>query len=172
MIDTPRPSALFLTGFLLMATTVAAAQEKQSAPPATAPPADAAEEGKPAPYDQRLIRLAEILGSVHYLRNLCLDQLEDGWRRSTQELIEKEAAGEPKRRERITAAFNRATEPLPRSIPSVRSPPRWRKNGTVPKAQHSPRKSSHALEIRRILTSFSVTPCRFGKRLLSLLREW
>ncbi len=49
MIDTPRPSALFLTGFLLMATTVAAAQEKQSAPPATAPPCRCGRGGKAGP---------------------------------------------------------------------------------------------------------------------------
>ena len=96
---------LLLTGILLATAAGVAAQEKQPAPQAAAP--SPAQEEKPTPYDRRLIRLAEILGSVHYLRNLCLDQSEDGWRRSTQELIDKEAAGEPKRRERITAAFNR-----------------------------------------------------------------
>ncbi|MDW9567062.1 TIGR02301 family protein [Sinorhizobium meliloti] len=107
MMDTRLPSRLLLTGILLATAAGAAAQEKQPAPQTTAPSPSPAQEEKPTPYDQRLIRLAEILGSVHYLRNLCLDQSEDGWRRSTQELIDKEAAGEPKRRERITAAFNR-----------------------------------------------------------------
>lgn len=96
---------LLLTGILLATAAGVAAQEKQPAQQTAAP--SPAQEEKPTPYDRRLIRLAEILGSVHYLRNLCLDQPEDGWRRSTQELIDKEAAGEPKRRERITAAFNR-----------------------------------------------------------------
>lgn len=105
MTEKRLPFGLLLTGILLATAAGAPAQEKQTAPQTTAP--SPAQEEKPTPYDQRLIRLAEILGSVHYLRNLCLDQAEDGWRRSTQELIDKEAAGEPKRRERITAAFNR-----------------------------------------------------------------
>ncbi|GAA4181816.1 TIGR02301 family protein [Shinella granuli] len=70
------------------------------------PPAAAVEE-KPAPYDERLERLSEILGAVHYLRNLCMDKPEDGWRASMQRLIELEAANEPKRQEKLTAAFNR-----------------------------------------------------------------
>lgn len=68
--------------------------------------APAAEE-KPAPYDERLERLSEILGAVHYLRNLCGGAEEDGWRASMQQLIELDAANEPKRREKLTAAFNR-----------------------------------------------------------------
>jgi uncharacterized protein (TIGR02301 family) len=64
-------------------------------------------EEKPAPYDERLERLSEIVGAVHYLRNLCVDKAEDGWRASMQKLIELEAANEPKRQEKLTAAFNR-----------------------------------------------------------------
>ncbi|PST25423.1 TIGR02301 family protein [Mesorhizobium plurifarium] len=105
MIEPRFPFGLLLAGILVVTAAGATAQEQQPASQTTAPSPDSAE--KPTPYDQRLIRLAEILGSVHYLRNLCLDQAEDDWRRSAQELIDKEAAGEPKRRERITAAFNR-----------------------------------------------------------------
>lgn len=64
-------------------------------------------EEKPAPYDERLERLSEIVGAVHYLRNLCMDKAEDAWRASMQRLIELEAANEPKRQEKLTAAFNR-----------------------------------------------------------------
>ena len=70
------------------------------------PPAATVEE-KPAPYDERLERLSEILGAVHYLRNLCMDKAEDNWRASMQRLIQLEAANEPKRQEKLTAAFNR-----------------------------------------------------------------
>lgn len=97
---------LLLAGTALASAAGAAAQEATPAPPemqAAPPPV----EDKPPPYEQRLIRLAEILGSVHYLRNLCLNQPQDSWRRSMQELIDKETADEPKRRERMTAAFNR-----------------------------------------------------------------
>jgi uncharacterized protein (TIGR02301 family) len=62
---------------------------------------------KPAPYDARLLRLSEILGSVHYLRTLCKDAAADSWRQSMQDLLDKEAGGEAQRRARMTAAFNR-----------------------------------------------------------------
>lgn len=108
------PASIFarvtLAGLALAIATGAAAQKtptKERASPETAAPAPAAVEEKPTPYDQRLIRLSEILGSVHYLRNLCVKEPEDVWRRSMQELIDKEAASEVKRRERMTAAFNR-----------------------------------------------------------------
>jgi uncharacterized protein (TIGR02301 family) len=70
-------------------------------------PAAAPVEEKPAPYDERLERLSEILGAVHYLRNLCMDKVEDNWRGSVQRLIDMEAGTEPKRQEKLTAAFNR-----------------------------------------------------------------
>jgi uncharacterized protein (TIGR02301 family) len=98
---------LLLTGTALAIAAGAAAQEAFPAPQETEAAAPPAVEDKPPPYEQRLIRLAEILGSVHYLRTLCQNRPEDSWRRSMQELIDKEAADEPKRRERMTAAFNR-----------------------------------------------------------------
>lgn len=106
------PTLIRLTAATLLlaaATATTAAAQKTTAPPqdkAQAPTAVAVEE-KPPPYDQRLIRLAEVLGSVHYLRNLCVKEPEDVWRRSMQELIDKETVNEAKRRERMTAAFNR-----------------------------------------------------------------
>ena len=78
-----------------------------AAPALAQQPPEAAVEEKPAAYDERLERLSEILGAVHYLRNLCAGSPEDGWRGSMQRLIELEAVGEPKRREKLTAAFNR-----------------------------------------------------------------
>ena len=53
---------------------------------------------KPAPYDARLLRLSEILGSVHYLRTLCKDGTADSWRQSMQDLLDKEAGNEAQRR--------------------------------------------------------------------------
>ncbi|MDK1384886.1 TIGR02301 family protein [Sinorhizobium sp. 8-89] len=99
------PLRLALIGAVLVFAAGAAAQEEAQSQQDKAP--EAATEEKSTPYDQRLIRLAEILGSVHYLRNLCLKAEEDTWRRSTQELLDKETGDEPKRRERLTAAFNR-----------------------------------------------------------------
>ncbi|ASY68207.1 TIGR02301 family protein [Sinorhizobium fredii] len=105
MTFAPLMFRLLFAGTALAIAAGAAAQE--TAPPETQAAAPPQVEGKPPPYEQRLVRLAEILGSVHYLRNLCLSQPEDSWRRSMQQLIDKETADEPKRRERMTAAFNR-----------------------------------------------------------------
>ncbi|WP_136658659.1 TIGR02301 family protein [Nitratireductor sp. XY-223] len=57
------------------------------------------------PYEERLIRLSEIVGSVHYLRKLCLGS-DEGWRAKMQSLIDIEAT-DPDRRARFVAAFNK-----------------------------------------------------------------
>ena len=95
-----------LTLLLALTFSAPAFAQKAKGEAKETPPAAAIEE-KPAPYDTRLERLSEILGAVHYLRNLCLDKQEDGWRASMQRLIALEAANEPKRQEKLTAAFNR-----------------------------------------------------------------
>ena len=69
-----------------------------------APPAEAA---KSTPYDDRLARLSEIIGAVHYLRNLCKADGEPEWRQSLQSLLDAETKAEPTRRARLTAAYNR-----------------------------------------------------------------
>jgi uncharacterized protein (TIGR02301 family) len=61
---------------------------------------------KPAPYDDRLLRMAEILGSVHYLRNLCNGR-ETEWRQLMSALLADETRNEPKRAAKLTAGFNR-----------------------------------------------------------------
>ena len=90
---------------LVFATSAFAQQAKEST--GEEKPATPVVEEKPAPYDERLERLSEILGAVHYLRNLCTDKAEDNWRASVQRIIELEAGKEPKRQEKLTAAFNR-----------------------------------------------------------------
>ena len=79
------------------------AQKKKEEPPAEPP---VIVEEKPAPYDGKIMRLAEILGSVHYLRNLCNDS-ESEWRQMMESLLAEETKGEPQRAARFTAAFNR-----------------------------------------------------------------
>ena len=90
---------------LALALPALAQQAKEETAKET--PATPAIEEKPAPYDERLERLSEIIGAVHYLRNLCTDKAEDNWRASMQKLITMEAGNEPKRQEKLTAAFNR-----------------------------------------------------------------
>lgn len=77
-----------------------------SAAEAEPPAAPAAPVEKPAPYDGKLQRFAEILGSVHYLRNLCAAH-DPSWRQAMAALLEDETKGEPKRAAQLTAAFNR-----------------------------------------------------------------
>jgi uncharacterized protein (TIGR02301 family) len=68
-------------------------------------PARAAE-GGPAPFDGDLQRLAEILGALHYLRNICGANEGQKWRNEMQSLIDAEAPGGD-RRQQIVASFNR-----------------------------------------------------------------
>lgn len=70
-----------------------------------APPSRAAE-GGPAPFDADLQRLAEILGGLHYLRDICGAREGQTWRNEMQALVDAETpSGE--RRERMIASFNR-----------------------------------------------------------------
>lgn len=58
-----------------------------------------------APYEAGLMRIAEVMGSLHFLRNLCGDK-GDRWRRTMETLIEAEKP-DPERRARFIASFNR-----------------------------------------------------------------
>src|SRR5882724_12892282 len=61
--------------------------------------------GRPA-YESDLQRLSEILGALHYLRELCGAREGMAWRNEMQALVDAEApSGE--RRERLIASFNR-----------------------------------------------------------------
>ena len=97
-----RPTAirLVLLAILTMAgNTFSIAQDEAPPPPASVE----------RPYDDRLLRLSEVLGAVHYLRQLC-DAPEGGqWRREMQALIDAEAP-DPLRRSRMVAWFNRGYE--------------------------------------------------------------
>jgi uncharacterized protein (TIGR02301 family) len=59
-----------------------------------------------APYDRDLQRLSEILGALHYLRNICGSNEGQLWRDEMQKLIEAETpSGE--RHDRMVMSFNR-----------------------------------------------------------------
>lgn len=68
-----------------------------------APVAAAAPDNKP--YDDKLMRLSEILGAVHYLRELCGANEGQYWRDRMQDLMETEGSS-ALRRARLTKAFN------------------------------------------------------------------
>ena len=69
--------------------------------PAPPPVSDAA-----APFDGDLQRLAEILGKLHYLRNICGTNEGQKWRAEMQALVDAETPSGD-RRTRMIASFNR-----------------------------------------------------------------
>ncbi len=67
-------------------------------------PARAAEESKP--YDAQLLRLAELLGAVHYLRELCGANEGQLWREKMDALVEAEGTTAV-RQARLVQSFNK-----------------------------------------------------------------
>lgn len=78
-------------------------------PQPAGPPASA---GPPAPsdvappYEPQLLRLAELLGALAYLQDLCGGHQGDVWRQKMAALLDAEAKT-PVRKERLAGAFNR-----------------------------------------------------------------
>ncbi len=91
-------AAIACLTLIAIATPLAAAQP----PSATAPSAPSADS---RPYDTKLLRLAELLGSIHYLRELCGAGEGQFWRDTMQELIKAEGTTAI-RRSRLTRSFN------------------------------------------------------------------
>lgn len=58
------------------------------------------------PYDQELFKLSEILGAVHYLRELCGANEGQYWRQRMRELVLAEGSSAV-RRAKFAKAFNR-----------------------------------------------------------------
>lgn len=123
------PVATLLLGALLSLTALQCGMAQEPEVPAetenleegTAEPAPVEPPPPEVPYDDRLIRLSEIVGSVHYLQALCRPEpasdAEEGeeaasssdesdWRALMEQLIAAEAP-EAARSARLTAAFNR-----------------------------------------------------------------
>lgn len=80
------PVAAGVVGFILLAMPLARAQDAK-------------------PYDEQLMRLSEILGAVHYLRELCSANDGQRWRDHMRTLIDAETAS-AQRKARITRSFN------------------------------------------------------------------
>ena len=79
-----------------------------SAPASLAPSiafAQAQSQSPEKPYDDRLMRLSEILGAVHYLRELCGANEGQSWRDRMRELLDAEGSN-ALRRARLTRSFN------------------------------------------------------------------
>jgi uncharacterized protein (TIGR02301 family) len=76
-------------------------QEPPAPAPAPAPPSEL-----PPPYEPQLLRLAEIMGALSYLRDLCGAKDGSVWRARMAALLEAEAQTEM-RKERLAGAYNR-----------------------------------------------------------------
>ncbi|MBX9590355.1 MAG: TIGR02301 family protein [Hyphomonadaceae bacterium] len=61
--------------------------------------------GDTRPYDDKLLRLCEILGAVHYLRELCGANDGQHWRDRMKELMDTEGSS-ALRRAKLTRSFN------------------------------------------------------------------
>ena len=92
-----------------------------------------------APYDTRLQRLAEVLGSLHHLRPLCGSNEGTKWRDRMAGILEAENPS-AERRARIIARFNRGYGTFARSYrtctPSaLRAADRYAREGVQLSAQ-------------------------------------
>lgn len=58
------------------------------------------------PYDAQLVRLAEILGAIHYLRELCGAEEGQLWRNQMREILRSEG-GTAIRRAKLVKSFNK-----------------------------------------------------------------
>ena len=70
-----------------------------------AAPVPAAAQTDTKPYDEKLFRLSEILGAVHYLRELCGGNDGQIWRERMKELMDAEGSS-ALRRAKLTRSFN------------------------------------------------------------------
>ncbi|MFN3623741.1 MAG: TIGR02301 family protein [Hyphomicrobium sp.] len=75
-------------------------------------PAAAAPDSKP--YDDRLFRLSEILGAVHYLRELCGADEGQLWRDRMSELLQSEGTS-ALRKAKLTRSFNKGYQSYSRT---------------------------------------------------------
>ncbi len=90
---------------LAQAQAPAQPRPQRPAPAAPAEPAPAPEPPPPV-YERDLMRLAEIMGTLSFLSELCAEADAGNWRRRMQTLVDTEG-GSQARRERLAGAFNK-----------------------------------------------------------------
>jgi uncharacterized protein (TIGR02301 family) len=105
---------------LVFQTDVADAQNQ---PQQQAQPSQPAPSGDPEakPYDQQVYQLAELLGSVHYLRELCGAEEGQAWRNQMRELVSAEGTT-ALRRARLVDSFNKGYRGYARTYRSCTKP--------------------------------------------------
>lgn len=108
---TKRALAALILAALAASPEAPLAQTRRQAPPPPsqpkpAEPAPPEPESSPPPYEPQLLQLAEIIGSLSYLRTLCETREANDWRERMAALLDSEG-GTPQRRERLANAYNR-----------------------------------------------------------------
>jgi uncharacterized protein (TIGR02301 family) len=97
----------------------AAGTQKQHQAPASTPPKALTTDDRP--YDGQLFRLAEILGTLHYLRELCGANEGQVWREHMRELAASEGTS-ALRRAKLVENFNRGYRDYSRTYRSCTQP--------------------------------------------------
>jgi uncharacterized protein (TIGR02301 family) len=103
--------AMLFTSFAVTGSVRAQPAKAQATKPQAAkPPATPPEAPKPdaaiLPYDRDLDRLAEVMGTLAFLRDLCGHKDGAAWRDRMNALMEAEGTT-PERRNRLAGAYNR-----------------------------------------------------------------
>ena len=99
----------FLVTILGIASGAAAQTRTQPDIPAEETEDQAVPEALPPVYEDRLLRLSEILGGLHFLRQLCGFEDRAAWRAEMDGLLSSEKPG-PIRRARLVSRFNHGFE--------------------------------------------------------------
>lgn len=105
--------AVALAATIIAAGLPAHAQQRPTQgagrPPASAtqpPPAPPQPLETPPPYERQILRLAEIMGALAWLTEVCGESSMDAWRGQMASLLETEGATQA-RRERLAGSYNR-----------------------------------------------------------------
>ena len=80
--------------------------EPAAVPASPPPPATPAAPPDSRPYDPQLLRLAEVLGALTTMRQLCGAPDADQWRQRMRALLDSEG-NPPSRKDRLAGAYNR-----------------------------------------------------------------
>lgn len=112
--------------FLGLSCLTATAQNSANAPKQPQQQPQAPASSKPAgpedrPYDNQLFRLAEILGTLHYLRELCGANEGQVWREHMRELVSSEGTN-ALRRAKLVESFNRGYRDYSRTYRTCTQP--------------------------------------------------
>ncbi len=106
-------------GTTVYAQNAPGAQKQHQAP--ASPPSKPALGSDDRPYDTQLFRLAEILGTLHYLRELCGANEGQVWREHMRELAASEGTS-ALRRAKLVESFNRGYRDYSRTYRTCTQP--------------------------------------------------